>query len=27
VDHALERAPEASIGVLPYGGICLPVVA
>lgn len=26
VDRALERAPWASIGVLPYGGICLPVV-
>ena len=26
VDHALGLAPEASIGVLPYGGICLPVV-
>ena len=27
VDHALESVPEAGIGVLPYGGICLPVVA
>jgi nickel-dependent lactate racemase len=27
VDHALESAPQSSIGVLPYGGICLPVVA
>ena len=26
VDHALERVPEAGIGVLPYGGLCLPVV-
>ena len=26
VDRALERAPGGSVGVLPYGGICLPVV-
>jgi nickel-dependent lactate racemase len=26
VDRALENAPQASIGILPYGGICLPVV-
>jgi len=25
VDHVLERAPGSSLGVLPYGGICLPV--
>lgn len=25
VDHALERAPGGSLGVLPYGGICLPI--
>jgi nickel-dependent lactate racemase len=25
VDHALERIPDAAIGILPYGGICLPV--
>jgi nickel-dependent lactate racemase len=27
VDHALERAPRGSLGVLPYGGICLPLRA
>lgn len=26
VDYALERAPGATFGLLPYGGICLPVV-
>ena len=26
VDRALERASGGSVGVLPYGGICLPIV-
>ena len=25
VDHALGRVPGGSLGVLPYGGICLPL--
>jgi lactate racemase len=27
VDHALEQVPGGSLGVLPYGGICLPIRA
>ncbi len=27
VDHALGRVPGGSLGVLPYGGICLPLRA
>jgi hypothetical protein len=27
VDAALEQSPGGTVGVLPYGGDCLPVLA